>query len=181
VRRRASLWLAATAWSLLSACASLTAPRGAGAEVLSGRLSLRVDSDPVRALSATFELSGDAQTGALVLTSPIGSTLAQAHWTPREAVLETPGKRASYPDLDSLSEQTLGERVPLAALFDWLRGRPWPGAPTQDLPAGEPGFAQMGWRIALARYDDGWVEARRDAAPAVTMRARLDATAAGSR
>ena len=179
MRQRGSLWLAATALSLLSACAGLTPPHGIGTQVLSGRLSVRVDSEPARAMSATFELSGDARTGALVLTSPIGSTLAQAHWTPREAVLETPGRRASYPDLDTLSEQALGERVPLAALFDWLRGRPWPGAPTQDLPAGEAGFAQMGWRVALARYADGWVEARRDAAPAVTMRARLDAAPMG--
>ena len=92
--------------------------------MLNGRLSVRVESDPVRALSAAFELSGDASSGALVLTSPIGATLAQAHWTPAEAVLETPGASHRYPDLDALAEQALGERVPLAALFDWLRGRP---------------------------------------------------------
>jgi len=180
VRRRASLWLAATACGLLSACAHLAPPHGAGTQVLSGRLSVRVDSEPVRAMSAAFELSGDARAGALVLTSPIGSTLAQARWAPGEAVLETPSSRTSYPDLDTLAEQTLGERVPLAALFDWLRGRPWPGAASQGLASGEPGFTQMGWRVALARYPQGWVEARRDAAPAVTMRARLDPAAEGS-
>ena len=73
MRRHASLGVAAAALALLSACAS-TPPHGASAQVLSGRLSVRVDSDPVRAMSAAFELSGDARAGALVLTSPIGST-----------------------------------------------------------------------------------------------------------
>jgi outer membrane lipoprotein LolB len=162
------------AFSLLWACASLTPPHAEGAQLLSGRLSVRVDSEPVRALSAAFELSGDARAGALVLTSTLGSTLAQARWVPGDAVLETPGARAHYPDLDTLAEQALGERVPLAALFDWLRGRPWAGATSQALPAGERGFSQIGWRVGLARYAEGWVEAKRDAAPTVTVRARLD-------
>jgi len=165
----------AAASSLLVACASLTPPHGAEARVLSGRLSVRVDSDPPRALSAAFELSGDARAGALVLTSPIGSTLAQAQWTPAEAVLETPGSRSSYPDLDALAEHALGERVPLAALFDWLRGRPWPGSASQRLPDDERGFTQLGWRVTLPHDAQGWIEARRAAAPAVTLRARLDA------
>ena len=143
-------------------------------------MSVRVESEPARALSAAFELSGDARNGALLLTSPIGSTLAQARWTPDEAVLETPSTHARYPDLDTLAEQALGERVPLAALFDWLRGRPWSGATSEALPAGEPGFTQMGWRVGLARYPEGWVDARRDAAPAVTMRARLEPTGASA-
>jgi outer membrane lipoprotein LolB len=180
VRRRAPRWLAVGALALLSSCASVGPPHREGAQVLSGRLSVRVDSEPVRAMNAAFELSGDARSGAMVLTSPIGSTLAQARWAPGEAVLQTPGARASYPDLDTLAEQALGERVPLAALFDWLRGRPWPGAASQGLPAGEPGFTQMGWRVALARFDEGWVEARRDTAPVVTLRARLDPAAAGT-
>ena len=177
---RAALGAAVAALTLLSACANLATPHAQGAQVLNGRLSLRVESEPVRALSAAFELSGDARSGALVLTSPIGATLAQARWTPGEAVLETPGASNRYPDLDTLAEQALGERVPLAALFDWLRGRPWPGAPNQALPAGESGFTQLGWRVGLARYSEGWVDARRDAAPAVTMRARLEGPSATS-
>ena len=178
--RRLALGTAIVVLGLLSACASLTPPHAQDSQLLSGRLSVRVDSEPVRALSAAFELSGDAHAGALVLSSPLGSTLAQARWAPGEAVLETPSTRASYADLDTLAEQALGERVPLAALFDWLRGRPWSGAFSQGLPAGEPGFTQMGWRVGLARYAEGWVEARRDAAPVVTMRARLDPTGAAA-
>jgi len=149
VTERLALSCAALAWCALSACASLTPPHAQGAQVLSGRLSVRVETEPVRALSGAFELSGTAQNGALVLTSPLGSTLAQARWSPGEAVLETPGSRARYPDLDTLAEQALGERVPLAALFDWLRGRPWSGAPSEALPDGGPGFSQLGWRVGL--------------------------------
>jgi outer membrane lipoprotein LolB len=173
--RRATLTVGAcAALGLLSACASLTKPHAEGASVLSGRLSVRVDSDPVRAMSAAFELSGDAERGALVLTSALGATMAQARWSPDDAVLETPGNRARYPDLDTLAEQALGERVPLAALFDWLRGRPWAGAPNRALDGGERGFTQLGWRVGLARYAEGWVEARREQSPVVTVRARLD-------
>jgi outer membrane lipoprotein LolB len=174
IRRRAALAAACAALAVLSGCASLTKPHAEGARVLTGRMSVRVDSEPVRALSAAFELSGDAQTGALVLTSALGATMAQARWSPGDATLETPGNRVRYPDLDALAEQALGERVPLAALFDWLRGRPWGGAGSQPLTDGERGFTQLGWRVGLARYAEGWVEARRAQAPAVTVRARLD-------
>jgi outer membrane lipoprotein LolB len=162
------------ALAMLSGCAALQTPHADGAQVLTGRLSVRVDSDPVRALSAAFELSGDAHEGALALTSPLGNTLAQARWKPGDVVLETPGSQQTYPDLDTLAEGALGERVPLAALFDWLRGRPWSGARSEPLVDGEAGFSQLGWRVGLARYAEGWVEARRAAPPAVTMRARLD-------
>jgi outer membrane lipoprotein LolB len=172
VRLRIAAALAAPA--MLAGCAALQTPHAEGVQVLSGRLSVRVDSDPVRALSAAFELSGSAREGAMALTSPLGNTLAQARWKPGDVVLETPGSSQRYPDLDTLAEQALGERVPLAALFDWLRGRPWSGARSEPLTDGEAGFSQLGWRVGLARYAEGWVEARRAAPPAVTMRARLD-------
>lgn len=178
MRRGAAL--AVVALGLLSACASLSPPHAEGAQVLTGRLSVRVESEPVRALSAAFELSGDAREGALALTSPLGSKLAQARWKPNEVMLETPGSRSRYADLDALATQALGERVPLAALFDWLRGRPWPGAGSVALAGSEPGFMQLGWRVVLARFAEGWVEARRDAPPAVTLRARLDPPAAAT-
>jgi outer membrane lipoprotein LolB len=180
VRGLAALAGVVAAFGILSVsgCASLQPPHAEGAQVLSGRLSVRVESEPVRALSAAFELSGDSHEGALALTSPLGNTLAQARWKPDDVVLETPGSRARYPDLDTLAERALGERVPLAALFDWLRGRPWPGARSEPLPGTEAGFTQLGWRVALARYAEGWVEAHREAPPAVTLRARLDPSSA---
>jgi outer membrane lipoprotein LolB len=176
-RARLALVAAVAALAVLGGCATLQKPHAEGAQVLTGRLSVRVESDPVRALSAAFELSGNAREGAMALTSPLGNTLAQARWKPDDVVLETPGSQQRFPDLDTLAERALGERVPLAALFDWLRGRPWSGARSESLANGEAGFSQLGWRVGLARYTEGWVEARRDAPPAVTMRARLDGPA----
>ena len=134
---------------------------------------MRVESEPVRNFSAAFELSGTAEQGRLALTSPLGTTLAEARWSPTEAVLVHSNGTQPYADIDSLAEQALGERVPIAALFHWLRGRPWPAAPSLPFD-GEAGFTQIGWRVSLARLADGWVDARRDAAPVVTVRARLD-------
>ena len=171
--RRAAAVLAAAL--LLAACASVPrAPLG-GEPPLAGRLAIKVESEPPRNLSAAFELEGDAQRGRLALTSPLGTTLGEATWAPGQAQLKSGSEQRDYADLDDLAEQALGERIPLAALFHWLRGRPWPDAPSQPLPGGEPGFTQAGWRISLARRAEGWVEARREAAPVVTVRARLDA------
>lgn len=157
--------------ALLTACASLPPPP-AGA--LSGRLSVRVDGQPERAVSAGFELVGDARRGSLVLSGPLGTTAAQASWAPGEAVLRSGSSATRHADLDSLGQAALGEALPMAALFDWLRGRAWDGAPSQPRPDGQPGFLQLGWQIDLSRWADGALEAVRLAPPAITVRARVE-------
>ena len=161
--------------ALLGACSTLPPATDAG-EALSGRLSVAVeaaDGAPPRNVSAAFELSGTPARGRLDLTSPLGSVLARARWAPGEVQLATPEATTAYPDLDALTRDVLGESLPVAALFDWLRGRPWPGAPSRA-QAAPPGFEQLGWAVSLARFDEGWVVARRPAPPAVTVRARVD-------
>ena len=157
--------------ALLAACATLPPP---AAPDLAGRLAVNVaahEGAPARGLSTQFELRGNAQTGALLLTTPLGTTAAQARWRPGSAELVTPDGTRRFADLDTLAEDLLGQALPLAALIDWLRGRPWPGAPS--LAAGS-GFEQLGWRIDLARYAEGWVLAARERAPARSVRARLE-------
>ena len=173
VRAAAGLVLAGA----LAGCASLAPPSAAPVE-LTGRIVVSVaagDGQPARSLNANFELRGGARDGALDLSTPLGSLVAQARWSPAGATLTTPQGRTAMPDLDTLAEQSLGERVPVAALFDWLRGRPWPGAPS--VPATPParGFEQLGWRVDLAQFDAALVTAQREAPPAVTVRARLEA------
>jgi outer membrane lipoprotein LolB len=90
-------------------------------------------------------------------------------------VLATPQGETRYDDLDALTRAVLGESLPVAALFDWLRGRPWPGASsTANAPPAEPGFKQLGWIVSLARFNEAWIAARRERAPVVTVRAKLD-------
>jgi outer membrane lipoprotein LolB len=157
---------------LLAACASVPPPQ----DQLSGRLSVKVDAtakQPSRSLSASFDLRGDARRGELSLTTPLGTTLARAHWQPGDARLSTSRGESRHGDLTALAEATFGERIPLGALFDWLRGRPWGQAASQPLGT-QRGFEQLGWIVDLARYDEGWVVASRATAPAVTLRAKID-------
>ena len=156
----------------LSACSTVGQPLAA--DGLSGRLSVRIDGQPERALSAGFELTGNADAGLLALSGPLGATLAQARWAPGQAVLASGGAENRFADLDSLASAALGEAVPMAALFDWLRGRAWAGAASTPRPDGAPGFVQLGWQIDLARWADGWVDATRSSPPVVTVRVRLD-------
>ena len=142
-------------------------------DALSGRLSVHVEDASPRSVSALFDLRGDATRGQLSLSTPIGTTLAQARWQPGDVRLLTLDGERRFADLDTLTREVLGESLPLAALFDWLRGRPWDGAPSQPL-ASAAGFEQLGWQVDLARFADGLVDARRLAPPAVVVRARLD-------
>lgn len=165
---------------LVAGCASQPARtlESLGDDTLSGRLALRVDAagdQSARSLSAAFDLRGNAVTGGLDLSTPLGSVLAQARWLPGEVTLKTPRGSTRYADLDAMSNEVLGEPVPLAALFDWLHGRPWPGAPSTPMN-GDPkaGFAQLGWSVDLARFDAAALLARREAPPVVTLRIQLD-------
>ena len=171
MKRRAALLLAA---ALLSACA--TPPRDAeGPPWTSGRLSLRIEASPERlaqSLAVAFELRGDGRSGELRLNSPLGTQLASARWAPGLATLVTPDGDQEYASLDELSRQALGATLPLAALPDWLAGKPWPGAVHA---VREGGFDQLGWQVVLSRLAEGWVEARRAAAPQVLVRVKLDA------
>ncbi len=174
---RTAAWLLTA--SLLGGCASVGQKAPAGAETLSGKLSVRVDASgttPARSESGNFELKGTPDDGQLNLSSPLGTVLAQARWSGQLAWLTTSQGEIAYPDLDSLTQEMLGERLPVAALFDWLRGRPWPGAASQAnaAPSG-PGFQQLGWSVDLARFADGWITAQRSQPPVVTVRARIDA------
>lgn len=158
----------------LSACATRT-PAVPGPDALSGRMSVRVAAtagQAERAANMAFELRGTPEAGAIDFSTPLGSVVAQARWAPGRVVLVTPQGERAFDDLDSLSREALGEAVPVAALFDWLRGRPWPGAPHQR---GEGVvFSQLGWQVDLARFSAGQVTASRAQAPAVTVRAVLD-------
>ncbi len=167
--------LLATAAVVLAAGCATTPPPGPGElPWTSGRLSLRVDATPERmaqSVSAAFELRGAGERGELRLSSPLGTLMAEANWAPGQAVLRNTEGERRFASLDDLARQALGEPLPLAALPDWLAGRPWPEAPHQ---AQADGFAQLGWRVQTERLTEGWITAQRLAPPAVQLRVRLD-------
>jgi outer membrane lipoprotein LolB len=162
---------------VVGACTTVPPAPSVGGDVLSGRLALRVaaiGNEAPRAFSAAFDLRGDARAGTLGLATPLGSMLAEAHWSPAEVVLVTPQGTRRFADLGALTREALGESVPIEAWFDWLRGRPWPGAPSEPSSTG-PGFMQLGWQVDLGAFAGGSVAATREwPAPAVTVRIRLD-------
>lgn len=163
---------------LLAGCA--TAPRAPGETPwTSGRLSVRIEAQADRApqsVSAGFELRGNGNGGELRLNTPLGTRVATARWAPGLAMLDNGQGEQAYESLAALSQQALGEALPLAALPDWLAGRPWPDAPYSTSVAGLTGFEQLGWQVDLARRAEGWIEMRRSAPPAVRVRVKLDET-----
>lgn len=173
-RTLSALVLCAPMIGLLAGCATPPAPPGVPAEVLSGRLSVRIEGQAERSIAAGFDLSGSAREGQLLLSGPLGTTAARARWSPGQAVLDSGGQTSHHADLDALATAALGEAVPIAALFDWLRGRAWAGAPARPRADGSAGFEQLGWQVSLARWSDGWVEAVRTAPPVITVKARLE-------
>ena len=134
---------------LLAGCAS---PGGrsrdeASGQAWSGRLALRIDSEPAQTFSALFELRGNPVSGELILTSPIGNTLAQLHWAPGEALLRNGSETRRFDSVDALIEAATGAVIPVGALFDWLAGR----------DAGVPG-----WRPDLSQIGTGRLQATRE-------------------
>jgi outer membrane lipoprotein LolB len=175
VRPGARRGLLVAAAALFAGCASVQPP--SLAPDLAGRLSVRVEASPAaqaRSFAADFDLRGNADRGELRLTGPLGAVLAEVRWRPGAAEMTDAHGRRDYPTLDALARDLLGEPLPLAALTDWLRGRPWAGAPHARH---DDGFEQLGWRVALSEFAQGLVQARRDGVPAVQVRARLESPA----
>jgi outer membrane lipoprotein LolB len=145
-RRRLScvVWVAALA---LAGCAAPRMPAAPGEATWNGRLALSVASEPPQSYAAGFDLRGSPQAGELLLTSPLGTTLATVTWSPGRAEMIQGGRSTRRSSLAELSTDLGGSTVPVAALFDWLKGQPT----TVD-----------GWTADLSRYADGRIVARRE-------------------
>ncbi|MDR6538389.1 lipoprotein insertase outer membrane protein LolB [Variovorax soli] len=148
MKRRVALCAGWAGLLLAAGCASPGGPPGEpSGQAWSGRLSLRVDSEPVQTFSALFELRGVPQAGELILTSPIGNTLAQLHWAPGEALLKNGSQTRRFDSVDALIEAATGAVIPVGALFGWLAGR------EERVP---------GWRPDLSQVSAGRLQAIRE-------------------
>ncbi len=152
--------------ALLASCAQPTVrpPAAEGQAQTSywrGRLALRVDNSPEpTSFFASFELSGQAHAGELLLSSPLGTTLAQLRWNPQLALLRNSGQTRAFESLDALATEATGTAIPIAALFEWLQGRP---------------AAADGWQADLTQLEAGRLVARRSQpAPAAELRLILE-------
>jgi len=156
----------AAAARLLGACVLLAALAGCatpqrgpvepGVQVFTGRLALSVQSNPPQAFSAGFELKGAPAAGELNLFTPLGGTLAALAWTPESATLRTNDGSRAFPSLEALASEVTGADLPVAALFDWLEGKPTPVA---------------GWQPDVSDVANGRLRAQRSTpAPAADLR-----------
>jgi outer membrane lipoprotein LolB len=177
---RRPLLAAALALATLAGCATVTPPTTAPdplARSYAGRLAVKVDGDDARSFSAGFDLQGSDVRGQLALISPIGTQVGRAVWQPGSVRWQSADGERRFDTLEALAEDLLGEAVPLAALFDWMSGRPWPAQPSRPLSEvdGETGFRQLGWNVQTGRIDSGVIVAqRRLPAPTLTVRIKLD-------
>ena len=156
----ASVWLVA----LLAACATPIPVRplaqAASAKQWQGRISVTVQSDPPRNMSAGFSLEGDARQGELNLFSPLGTTLATLQWNPTTTQWLQGGQQRRYDSMAHLTEETTGAALPMGAMFDWLEGK---------------ATASPGWFADLSTLQLGSLLAKRvSPEPLVVLRIKLD-------
>ena len=124
-----------------------------------GRIALQIDGQASQSFSAMFELRGTAQAGGLVLLSPFGNRIAQLDWKNGHAQLVSGQDTRTSDSLDTLLQDVTGTRIPVTALFSWLKG-------TQA--------SATGWQADLTGIADGRLTARRDdPQPTATLRIAL--------
>lgn len=145
---RLLVWFAFPLWLL--GCAQPPQSAGGAQDAWSGRISLQVEGQASQSFSAAFELQGDVQKGGLVLISPLGNRLAQLEWQDGHAQLTTAQETRNSHSLDVLLEEVTGTQIPVAALFQWLKG----------VHSTTPG-----WRADLSRLGQGRLVAHRDEPP----------------
>ncbi len=149
------VWLA-----LLTACATPEPRTVAASNEWSGRLAIQVLKDPPESLNAHFELQGSAQSGQMVLLSPIGTSLARLQWQAEYARLEQGQEQVVGTSLQNSAARLTGTDLPIGALFDWLAGRP---------------SEASGWQVDLSSHAQGRITAeRRLPAPVTVLRIVLD-------
>ena len=124
-----------------------------------GRIALQIEGQASQSFSAMFELRGTAQAGGLVLLSPFGNRIAQLDWKDGHAQLVSGQDTRTSDSLDTLLQDVTGTRIPVTALFSWLKG-------TQA--------SATGWQADLTGIADGRLTARRDdPQPTATLRIAL--------
>lgn len=158
---------------------TIPSPAPSALLALQGQLSVKLQAfqdQAARGINLGFFFSGNPQGGQLDLMTPLGSQVAQVRWTEAGAWLQTDKGERLFTSLLDLSEQVLGEALPLSALMSWAQGRPDPALPAPSHITDQT-FEQSGWLIDTKDVSIGRVMAQRpttDTQRGITMRVRLD-------
>ncbi len=154
VMRSALFWLCL----LFAGCAAIDeqpAPAGPMGDTfhLSGRVSVKFGAE---AASGKIAWRHDAAGDDLLFSTPLGQGVARIVRRDDLVSLTTSDQkvyRAS--DVETLTEQMLGWRLPLAGLPDWVRGRAVVGVPAQTRLDGSQRLAELrqsGWLVEFLDY-----------------------------
>jgi outer membrane lipoprotein LolB len=141
---------------LLAGCATIepqpSVPIGE-AFFLSGRVSVKYGAE---AASGRITWQHDAVSDELLFSAPFGQGVARIVWRDAVASLTTSDQKLYQAgDVETLTEQVLGWRLPLAGLPDWVRGRAAAGAPAQtrlDASQRLAELRQSGWLVEFLDY-----------------------------
>lgn len=97
-----------------------------------------------------------SDTDAIDIFTPLGSKIAHIEKSTAQVTLtNAKGERVSAQDAESLTEKTLGWRLPLSGLSDWAVGRPTQAAIEQqqwDNAGRLTLLEQQGWKIEYTQY-----------------------------
>ena len=143
---------------LLAGCAAIeiqpeTAVPVGDAFTLSGRVSVKYGAE---AASGRITWQHDAVSDDLLFSAPLGQGVARIVWRDAVASLTTSDQKLyQADDVETLTEQVLGWRLPLAGLPDWVRGRAAASAPAQTQLDGSQRLAELrqsGWLVEFLDY-----------------------------
>jgi outer membrane lipoprotein LolB len=149
---------------LFAGCASIAehpAPVGPAAFVgdafyLSGRVSVKFGA---QAASGKITWQHDVASDDLMFSTPLGQGVARIVWRDGVASLTTSDQKMYQAgDVETLTEQVLGWRLPLAGMPDWVRGRAAAGTPAQGQMDDAHRLSQLqqsGWQVEFLEYGSG--------------------------
>lgn len=122
---------------------------------LQGRLAVNADG---KGYSGSMRWQHQTSADTIDVFTPLGSKIAHIEKTDAQVTLtNAKGERVSAQDAESLTEKTLGWRLPLKGLSDWALGRPTEAPITQqqwDASGKLTLLEQQGWKIEFQEYQD---------------------------
>ena len=120
---------------------------------LVGRIGIQMQG---YGLSGPIQWQHSPQTDDIDLYSPLGSKVAQINKTEDGVTLTSQdGKIYKAQDTESLTQLTLGWRIPFTSLSDWVIGRPTQGVASHvgwDDTGKLSKLTQDGWEISYMEY-----------------------------
>jgi outer membrane lipoprotein LolB len=122
---------------------------------MSGRIGIQMQG---YGLSGPIQWQHTAKLDDIDLFSPFGGKVAQINKTEDGVTLTAQdGKTYQAQDTESLTQRTLGWRIPFTSLSDWIIGRPAKGI-ASNLSWDETGklskLTQDGWEISYMEYQN---------------------------